>query len=111
MLGHERPNSIKAFRDPLAMKPDTKMPQTPMSDQDVERILSVGGESEDGDKEIRMSIPFRPGDRVRVKEGHFENFEGDVVSIDEANGHVTVMINIFNRSTPVELTHWQIEAV
>ena len=31
--------------------------------------------------------------------------------IDEANGRVTVMINIFGRSTPVELEHWQIEDV
>ncbi len=51
------------------------------------------------------------GDRVRIKEGTFENFEGDVEVIDEANGRVTVMINIFGRSTPVELEHWQVEAV
>ena len=38
-----------------------------------------------------------------------ENFEGDVDTIDEMNGRVTVMINIFGRSTPVELEHWQIE--
>ena len=32
-------------------------------------------------------------------------------SIDETNGRVTVMINIFGRSTPVELEYWQIEAL
>ena len=48
---------------------------------------------------------------MRVKEGYFQNFEGDVDAIDEANGRVTVMINIFGRATPVELEHWQIEAV
>ena len=56
-------------------------------------------------------IPFKPGDRVRVKEGYFENFEGDVEAVDEANGRITVMINIFGRSTPVELEHWQVESV
>jgi transcriptional antiterminator NusG len=34
-----------------------------------------------------------------------------VDAIDQANGRVTVMINIFGRSTPVELEHWQIEKV
>ena len=51
------------------------------------------------------------GDRVRIKEGTFENFEGDVEGIDEANGRVTVMISIFGRSTPFEAEHWQIEAI
>ena len=58
-----------------------------------------------------IPIPLKQGDRVRIKEGTFENFEGDVEEIDEANGRVTVMINIFGRSTPVELEHWQIDAV
>ena len=60
---------------------------------------------------IKTAIPFKVGDRVRVKDGHFQNFEGEVDSIDEANGRITVMINIFNRSTPVELEHWQVETV
>jgi transcriptional antiterminator NusG len=60
---------------------------------------------------VRTAIPFKSGDRVRVKEGYFQNFEGDVDAIDQANGRVTVMINIFGRSTPVELEHWQIEKV
>ena len=59
----------------------------------------------------RQRSRSRSDDRVRIKEGTFENFEGDVEGIDEANGRVTVMINIFGRSTPVELEHWQIESV
>ncbi len=51
--------------------------------------------TEAGETQVKTAIPFKPGDRVRVKEGYFENFEGDVESIDEANGRVTVMINIF----------------
>ena len=51
----------------------------------------------------------RVGDRVRVKEGNFENQEGDVDTVDEANGRITVIINIFGRSVPMELDHWQVE--
>lgn len=83
---------------------------TPMLPHEVARIVKQPGDDEDeGPK--KMAIPFKPGDRVRVKEGYFQNFEGDVDTIDEANGRITVMINIFGRSTPVELEHWQVEAV
>jgi transcriptional antiterminator NusG len=82
-----------------------------MDRREVERILSLGASVDSGDSHVKTAIPFRAGDRVRVKEGYFQNFEGDVESVDEANGRVTVMINIFGRSTPVELEHWQVEAV
>ena len=84
---------------------------SPMLKQEVERIVKKGqSEDEDGEP-IKTAIPFKLGDRVRIKEGTFENFEGDVEGIDEANGRVTVMINIFGRSTPFEAEHWQIESV
>ena len=82
---------------------------TPMLQQDVDRILRTSKVIEDDADKVRTAIPFKSGDRVRVKEGYFQNFEGDVDAIDQANGRVTVMINIFGRSTPVELEHWQIE--
>lgn len=83
----------------------------PMDPADVERILKLNVDEDDDEQQIKTAIPFKVGDRVRVKEGYFQNFEGDVEIVDEANGRVTVMINIFGRSTPVELEHWQIEAV
>jgi transcription termination/antitermination protein NusG len=82
---------------------------TPMAPQDVAKI--VAKTEEKTDEAPRVDIRFKPGDRVRIKEGTFENFEGNVEAIDQANGRVTVMINIFGRSTPVELEYWQIEAV
>ncbi len=84
---------------------------TPMDPKDVEKILKIPKLEAGGDSQVRTAIPFKVADRVRVKEGYFQNFEGDIDSVDEANGRVTVMINIFGRSTPVELEHWQIEAV
>jgi transcriptional antiterminator NusG len=84
---------------------------TPMDPREVERILRLGQQEEEGAAQVKTAIPFKLGDRVRVKDGNFQNFEGDVESIDEANGRITVVITIFNRSTPVELEHWQLEAV
>ena len=84
---------------------------TPMNTNEVERIVQASKTEDEGGEPIKTLIPFKVGDRARIKDGTFENFDGDIESIDEANGRVTVIINIFGRSTPVELEHWQIEAV
>ena len=80
---------------------------TPMLPHEVTQI--VAKQEEKTDEAPKLKINFNVGDRVKINEGTFENFEGEVDSIDEANGRVTVMINIFGRSTPVELEYWQIE--
>jgi transcriptional antiterminator NusG len=82
---------------------------TPMLPHEVARIIQT--EEEEAAEAPKLDIRFSAGDKVKVKEGNFENFEGEVNTIDEASGRVTVMINIFGRSTPVELEYWQIEAV
>jgi transcriptional antiterminator NusG len=82
---------------------------TPMASADIARI--VAKKDEKHDEAPKLVIKFNKGDRVKINEGTFENFEGEVEGIDEANGRVTVMINIFGRSTPVELEYGQIEAV
>ncbi len=80
---------------------------TPMLPHEVEAILAKKEEKEQ--KQPKLEIGFQAGDRVKIKEGTFESFEGEVDSIDKANGQVTIMINIFGRSTPVTLEYWQIE--
>jgi transcriptional antiterminator NusG len=82
---------------------------TPMLPHEVSRILAK--QEEKSEKAPKLKIGFTSGERVKINEGTFENFEGEVDSIDETNGRVTVMINIFGRSTPVELEYWQIEAL
>jgi transcriptional antiterminator NusG len=84
---------------------------TPMEPFEVDRILKTMRPDEEESSPEKTNIRFKQGDRVRVKEGYFQNFEGEVESIDEANGRITVMINIFGRPTPVELDHWQFEDV
>ena len=80
---------------------------TPMLAHEVARI--VQSEEEETDEAPKLNISFKLGDRVKIKEGTFESFEGDVNAIDEQSGRITVMINIFGRSTPVELEYWQAE--
>ncbi|MGC6443221.1 MAG: transcription termination/antitermination protein NusG [Rubripirellula sp.] len=81
----------------------------PMEPADIERFINQPIDDDEDEPQIKIGIPFKVGDRVRVKEGNFENQEGDVDAVDEANGRVTVIINIFGRSVPMELDHWQVE--
>ncbi len=80
-----------------------------MLPHEVERIIAK--QEEKNEKAPDLKIPFAKGDRVKVIEGNFENFEGEVDAIDKTNGRVTVMITIFNRTTPVEFEYWQVESV
>jgi len=82
---------------------------TPMLPHEVQRIIVT--EEEQADEAPKLKISFIVGDRVKINEGTFESFEGEVSTVDQTSGHITVMINIFGRSTPVELEYWQAEAV
>jgi transcriptional antiterminator NusG len=82
---------------------------SPMLPADVAKLLNKTEEK--ADESPRLKIAFKKGDRVKINEGTFENFEGEVEQIDEANGRVTVMLSIFGRSTPVDIEYWQIETV
>jgi len=82
----------------------------PMKDEDVEKML--GQQTAKAEvAQPKVKIDFAPGDRVKIKEGSFESFEGTVETVDEVSGRVNVLVEIFGRSTPVELGYWQVEAV
>ncbi len=82
---------------------------TSMKDAEVERMLAATAQPED---EAALSgIKFRPGDRVKIREGPFENFEGDVEAIDEQKGMVTVLLTIFGRQSPVDVEYWNVESL
>ncbi len=80
----------------------------PMASYEVEKMLA---EAERGEERPRAKIHFKEGEKVRVKEGPFENFEGTVEEIMEGTGRVRIIITIFGRATPVELEYWQVESV
>ena len=86
----------------------------PMQDHEIQRMIGQKTPTVvEGEKPapVKIKIDVSPGETVKIKEGMFENFEGTVESIDENTGKVSVLIEIFGRSTPVELESWQVEAV
>ena len=80
---------------------------TPMQPHEVQRMLA--SEKEDPAESPKLKVGYEVGAQIKVKDGTFENFEGVVEAIDFTSGRVTVVINLFGRSTPVELEYWQIE--
>ncbi len=77
---------------------------TPLRPEEVAQILKRM-ESETP----RVKVTFRPGERVRIVEGPFNDFRGTVDEIDMERGKVRVLINFFGRETPVELDFLQVE--
>lgn len=84
---------------------------TPMAEHEVAKILHTDESEEGAEDAPKLNIKFSIGDKVKVKDGNFESFEGEVAEIDEASGKVSIMISIFGRSTPVELEYWQVETL
>jgi len=82
---------------------------TKMTGEEVDKML--GQETEKVDKTPQVKIDVERGDRVKIKDGPFENFEGTVEEVTEARGLVKVMLIIFNRPTPVDLEYWQVERI
>ena len=80
---------------------------TSMKDHDVEMMLLAAAKEDE--EATLQGMEFRKGDRVKIKEGSFQNFEGAVDAIDEQKGIVTVLLTIFGRATPVDVEYWQLE--
>lgn len=57
----------------------------------------------------RIKVTFKPGERVRIVDGPFNDFRGTVAEIDMERAKVRVMVNFFGRETPVELDFLQVE--
>ena len=77
----------------------------PMRDAEVNGILN---RVEEGQEAPRQLIHFDIGERVKVTDGPFEDFDGMVEEIDEDNQRLKVMVSIFGRATPVELEFTQV---
>jgi transcriptional antiterminator NusG len=82
---------------------------SPLPRKDVESFLSV---STDAPEEVAARAKprreFEIGETVRVKEGPFADFSGEVIEINEDQLKVKVLVNIFGRETPVELEYSQV---
>lgn len=77
---------------------------TPLRERDVDKILKrMRAETP------RVKVTFRPGQKVRIADGPFEDFVGSVDEIYPDKGKVRILVSFFGRETPVELDFLQVE--
>src|SRR3984885_5321287 len=79
---------------------------TPMSPKDQAKIIEA---AERPEEPVSAVSSFKAGDRVKVTEGPFVNFEGTVDEVIADKGTVKMIATIFGRATTLELEYWQIE--
>jgi transcription termination/antitermination protein NusG len=80
---------------------------TPLSKREVEKILAV--KKEEAKPQIRLG--FEEGDVVRIISGPFADFNGTISEINPDQAKLKVLVNIFDRETPVELSFDQVAKV
>ena len=79
---------------------------TPISEKEVQNILH---QIQEGVEKPRPKVLFEVGEAVRVKDGPFADFHGNVEDVNYDKSKLRVSVTIFGRSTPVELEFGQVE--
>jgi len=81
---------------------------TPLSTDEVNQIVYRVADSKEKPK---LKVKFEKNEKVRITEGPFASFTGDIDEVNEDRETLKVMVTIFGRSTPVELGFGQVEKV
>jgi transcription termination/antitermination protein NusG len=82
---------------------------SPLSRREVETFLGVKEEGKEAPaKQRRARLDYEMGETVRVREGPFADFSGEIVEINEDQATLKVLVNIFGRETLVEMDFSQV---
>ena len=81
---------------------------TPISQAEVDKIMR---QMQEGAEKPRPKVLFEVGEMVRVKEGPFADFNGNVEEVSYEKSKLRVSVTIFGRATPVELDFHQVEKI
>ena len=101
-------HTLRNFPNVIGFLGDTKGGDpVPMRQNEVNRILGRVDELAENDEEI--NIPFVVGETVKVIDGPFNGFNGTIEEINEEKKKLQVMVKIFGRKTPLELSFMQVE--
>ncbi len=95
------PNVLGFLGDPKTGDP------IPLRQAEVNRILGKVDELVDSEEEL--TVPFYVGETVKVIDGPFNSFSGIIEEINEEKKKLKVMVKIFGRKTPLELSFMQVE--
>ncbi|RKD87948.1 transcription termination/antitermination protein NusG [Mangrovibacterium diazotrophicum] len=104
----EIPHMLKNITNVIGFLGDTKGGDpVPMRLSEVNRILGRVDQMAEADAEV--NIPYVVGETVKVTDGPFNGFNGIIEEINEEKKKLKVMVKIFGRKTPLELSFMQVE--
>jgi len=109
-LSGEVPHVIKSITGVIGFLGETKGGDpVPMRKSEVNRML--GKVDELSVQEENVAIPFSVGETVKVVDGPFNGFDGSIEKVNEEKRKLEVMVKIFGRKTPLELSYMQVEKI
>jgi transcriptional antiterminator NusG len=110
-LSGEVPHIIKSITNVIGFLGETKGGEpVPLRQSEVNRMLGKVDElSVEADASV--AIPFKSGETVKVIDGPFNGFDGTIEKINEEKRKLEVMVKIFGRKTPLELSYMQVEKI
>jgi len=109
-LSGEVPHVIKSVTGVIGFLGETKGGDpVPLRKAEVNRML--GKVDELAIQSEIIAIPFIVGEIIKVIDGPFNGFNGSIEKINEEKRKLEVMVKIFGRKTPLELSYMQVEKV
>ena len=109
-LSGEVPHIIRSITNVIGFLGETKGGEpVPLRKAEVNRML--GKVDELSVQSENVVIPFKIGETIKVIDGPFNGFNGSIEKVNEEKRKLEVMVKIFGRKTPLELSYMQVEKV
>lgn len=109
-LSGEVPHIIRSITNVIGFLGETKGGDpVPLRSSEVNRML--GKVDELSVQTENVAIPFKLGETIKVIDGPFNGFNGIIEKVNEEKRKLEVMVKIFGRKTPLELSYMQVEKV
>ena len=109
-LSGEVPHIIRSITNVIGFLGETKGGEpVPLRPSEVNRLL--GKVDELSEQTENILIPFKIGETIKVIDGPFNGFNGSIEKVNEEKRKLEVMVKIFGRKTPLELSYMQVEKI
>jgi transcriptional antiterminator NusG len=109
-LSGELPHIIKSITGVIGFLGEVKGGEpVPMRKSEINRML--GKVDELSVQNDNVAIPYVVGETVKVIDGPFNGFDGTIEKINEEKRKLEVMVKIFGRKTPLELSYMQVDKI
>jgi transcriptional antiterminator NusG len=106
-LDSELEHLIKGINSVIGFLGDKEGNAIPLRQAEVNRIL--GKVDEMSEQAEVINVPYYVGESVKVVDGPFNGFTGEIEEVNEEKKKLKVMVKVFGRKTPLELNYMQVE--